>query len=350
MLHFGGVMKEYLTRAALICCSVLFVIFLIELALRAAAGFTTLSDEKCYVPSDVPGLKHIANTGFSRPHFRINSNHLRDSEIPIEKPPETFRIAVVGNSVTIGHRIAQEDLFTEVMETDFNSVFQGNPHVDVINAGQADYNISNFMPFSRRYVYIYQPDIICYQFSWNDIAVPQRLALYLPESRRTEYGHKETILLKSYLYAQLYKLSRFEPVVSRLMDYYSNEDLLNDFYADLFSWAEEVQRLNMRFIIFIFPPSVEVHKADEYPDICNQFVRHRTRLIEQCRSRGLEVYDLTAGLRDQFLSGGRKLYLDQGHLNARGHRGAAKIMEDHLMPYISEGGSLKANVYGELEP
>ena len=54
---------------------------------------------------------------FKMQPFETNSHGMRDREYSPEKPPNTFRIAVVGDSFTMGSGVAIEDVFHSRIES-----------------------------------------------------------------------------------------------------------------------------------------------------------------------------------------------------------------------------------------
>lgn len=61
-------------------------------------------------------LKPNSNTYFKLERFTTNSQGLRDREYPLTKPPGTFRVVVLGDSVTMPTGIALEDAWHSRLE------------------------------------------------------------------------------------------------------------------------------------------------------------------------------------------------------------------------------------------
>ena len=68
----------------------------------------------------------------------INSKGLRDKEYKIPKPDNTFRIIGLGDSVTFGASIDQNDTFLNLIEHELNNYYDKN--IEVLNAGVSAYN------------------------------------------------------------------------------------------------------------------------------------------------------------------------------------------------------------------
>jgi hypothetical protein len=51
-----------------------------------------------------------------------NSHGHRDVEVTLEKPPGVFRILVLGDSLTVGANVRQEEAYPKVLEKHLRSV------------------------------------------------------------------------------------------------------------------------------------------------------------------------------------------------------------------------------------
>lgn len=65
----------------------------------------------------------------------INSDGLRGREINTPKPPHTFRILAVGDSVTFGYGVREEDTYVKVLERRLNEGESGGREFEVLNGG-----------------------------------------------------------------------------------------------------------------------------------------------------------------------------------------------------------------------
>src|SRR5579883_2647859 len=92
---------------------------------------------------------------------RINSRGFRDRERTFEKPADTFRIAVLGNSWTEALQVPQEKTYTAVLEQQLNDrkCFAGK-RVEVLNFGVAGYSTAQELLLLRQKVWNYHPDLI----------------------------------------------------------------------------------------------------------------------------------------------------------------------------------------------
>jgi len=130
--------------------------------------------------------------------IRINSHGFRDRERSFEKPADTVRIAVLGNSWTEALQVPQERTYTAVLEKALNegSCFDGK-RVEVLNFGVAGYSTAQELLMLRQEVWKYSPDIILLAFypardiannvrELNNAANPEQSPYYVNRGGRLE--------------------------------------------------------------------------------------------------------------------------------------------------------------------
>ena len=121
-----------------------------------------------YVYDEVIGWRNIPNweaTTFGR-ELTINSKGLRDREYPYEKPAGTSRILVLGDSFAWGYGVADDEIFTEILE----GILQGtSPRWEVLNAGVSGWGTDQEYLFLVREGFKYSPNIVVLAlFNLND--------------------------------------------------------------------------------------------------------------------------------------------------------------------------------------
>src|SRR4030095_2658043 len=157
-------------RLALMLFGVIVGLGIAETALRVI-GY---SFSECYVPDDsrgyalrpgISGWNHKENDVF----IHINSDGLRDRDHDINKPPNTIRIAIVGDSYAEALQVPLEATFWSVMEKRLNECSL-NKRVEIINFGVSGYGTAQELLTLREQVWKYSPDIILLAFTtYNDI-------------------------------------------------------------------------------------------------------------------------------------------------------------------------------------
>ncbi|MDB9516676.1 SGNH/GDSL hydrolase family protein [Roseofilum reptotaenium CS-1145] len=104
-------------------------------------------------------------------YIEISSAGLRDREHPIEKPPNTFRIALLGDSFSEALQVPLEQTYWWFMQHALQNcpALQGQT-VDVINFGVTNYGTGQQLLRLRRDVWQYNPDIVLLAvFTGNDV-------------------------------------------------------------------------------------------------------------------------------------------------------------------------------------
>ena len=88
------------------------------------------------------------------------------------KPPNTLRIAVLGDSMTEGSQVAVKNIFSSILENDLNKCnLFGEKKVEVINFGVSDYGTAQELIVLREKVWLYDPDFVLLAiFTQNDIS------------------------------------------------------------------------------------------------------------------------------------------------------------------------------------
>lgn len=100
-----------------------------------------------------PGAVGVSRRTGVPVEYRINSKGLRDSETTYEKPSDTFRIAVIGDSRSFGFGVPIEKHFSRLLEGYFRNV-------EVINLGVSGFGVDQELLMLRREGFKYDPDLV----------------------------------------------------------------------------------------------------------------------------------------------------------------------------------------------
>ena len=118
---------------------------------------------------DNPVLQYELHPGTTDGHgTRINPDGMRDRAYTVAKPPGTFRIACIGDSICFGTQIEQADTFSSKLEAELNRRFASAPICEVLNFGVAGYDIDQINENLRVRALKYKPDLIIYAYCLND--------------------------------------------------------------------------------------------------------------------------------------------------------------------------------------
>lgn len=97
-------------------------------------------------------------------YITTNSHGMRDKEYSYEKPENTFRVAVLGDSFTWGFGVENEDNYTEVMEKDLGKEYE------ILNFGVSGYGRGQQLLYFKREVMQFNPDaVIIMAYPGNDL-------------------------------------------------------------------------------------------------------------------------------------------------------------------------------------
>jgi hypothetical protein len=107
---------------------------------------------------------------------RINQAGMRDRLRPVQKAPDVFRIAVLGDSFAEAVQVPIEQTFWFILQNELNACdpFQGRK-VQVLNFGVSGYSTAQELLSLRHRVWPYQPDLILLAFfHGNDVTENSR--------------------------------------------------------------------------------------------------------------------------------------------------------------------------------
>jgi lysophospholipase L1-like esterase len=106
-----------------------------------------------------------------RSHYRINRDGWRDVDHARDKPPQTVRIAVLGDSFAEALQVEQEATFWWQLQERLNGAQGGRPpRFEVLNFGVAGYGTAQELLVLRDHVWAYSPDVVLLAFvSGNDV-------------------------------------------------------------------------------------------------------------------------------------------------------------------------------------
>jgi hypothetical protein len=96
----------------------------------------------------------------NRSVIKINSDGFRDREYSIEKPNNTIRIIVLGDSVTFGWGINVSDTYPKVLERMLNNDLNTTINFEVLNFGVPGFNTLEEIHLLEKKGFKYNPDVV----------------------------------------------------------------------------------------------------------------------------------------------------------------------------------------------
>jgi hypothetical protein len=162
-------------RAAFVGVLVCFGLFLgglaLEMFFRLALDIYECDDDLGWVfKPDKFGLK-ISRHGEFFQVVRFNSDGFRDEDWTLEKPRNTFRVALMGDSFAAGLQVPTHDLFARQIEGSLNQVLADDSRVEILNAAVDGYGTAQQLLLYRQKLRSYKPDLVLLAvYPGNDLA------------------------------------------------------------------------------------------------------------------------------------------------------------------------------------
>ena len=160
-------MRNLLFSVTLLMVSLIFSLIVGEIGLRLlgyAGAPESLIRSVRHVDDPILNWRFVPNSTVQSGNviYRYNSAGFRDMEHALEKPAHITRVIVVGDSVTEGSGIRQEELFTSYVQAHLGSRFE------IINLGMSGLNTPQEIHILDVEGMKYAPDIVVVNFILND--------------------------------------------------------------------------------------------------------------------------------------------------------------------------------------
>ena len=381
-------------RLLVLLLALLLPLVALEVALRTLGPFLPGSYRTGSFQASHPiyGRFHVPNyDGWVRtPEFvsrmKTNSLGLRDDPIEIPKPPETFRILVLGDSFVQGSQVLPGQTFADRLEQRLNALppHPGRPRrYDVVNGG-----VGGWGP-AEEYLWLHnegaklQPDLVLQQlYLGNDISdagckitgqdeLKHKVCFYFDRDGKLYQGEllereeRRWDPIRSPLRQWLVLFNVFETGVLEKVDYGSDEARVTNWQSNMNVYAkalprrsqaeweeawqitaalldktrQEAEALGARYELTAAPSMFQI-----YPDAWRQAVaenklkpeqwdleRPNQRLGEIASSLGLRYFDLAPAFKGAAPSSPRLYYQTDLHFSPAGHVVVAEALEQELV-------------------
>ncbi len=262
-------------------------------------------------------LRPNLDTNYKLWPFKTNSNGLRDKEYELSKPADTIRIAVIGDSFTMGEGIAIEDAYHSLLEERFNAAGDGKKF-DFINFGVAGYSFVQYLGTIRRKVAKFHPDMILMGFcAANDSKVPNMEAFtkpYVVKPTINGFFHFHSLELLGDIYKDHYK-----KFLGRYSGYNADEKYVDQQFSEL---AKLTAELNIPLVVAYIDNKGASSDLDMVKNAANKY--------------GYEFIDGTVNFAHD-LSSDHIIYLTDNHPNAAANR----IFADTIFPALRSTSTFK---------
>ena len=316
--------KEILKGIAAIGVSLLIFIVMLEITLQVYTRISIYYDvEMSRYAAEVkqkaenPKIGHVhrpnAEAYLMGVDVSINSDSLRDDEYAPERN-ESYRIAVLGDSLTFGWGVAKEDTFEVLLE----SMLSERRPTEMINFGHGNYNTQQQVNLFKEKGLKYNPDKVVVFYFINDAEVTPVRSKWTWVSR---------------LRSVTFLWSRVRGLLTRTSDGTTFQSFYSDLYADdqpgFIAVKESFLELQgiceergMELQVVMLP---ELHNLVDYP-----FAAEYAKVEDFLRDNSIPVIDLTESFAGYEDAEGLWVAPDDAHPNALAHRMIAEYSRNFL--------------------
>jgi lysophospholipase L1-like esterase len=172
MDEWTDALRSVLAKIALALGSAFVTLVGVDVALLVIQGPVRVV-ENFYEPARDYGYKMQPNLTFEfanpyhgyRGTVHTNALGLRGRAVTVPKPAGVTRILFIGDSMTAGLEVNDDDTFAAVC----GRLLGGAPRVETVNAGVRGYNLDNILAFLQDVGLGLEPDVVVYTFVDNDL-------------------------------------------------------------------------------------------------------------------------------------------------------------------------------------
>lgn len=267
--------------------------------------------------------------------LRTNALGMRDREYPAEKPPGSFRILALGDSVTFGVQVPVADTWENQLERALGSRGPPGESFEVLNLGVPGYNTEqSWLRYQRRGAQL-GADLVLLQWGSNDLTmsptvlVSRDRVVYLywgdgdhpPTPYRLLPGLNAWMLSRSLLYRDL-SLSVFVALDRWLVPTLEMDDVRARNLEAILLLRDDVTRRGGRLAVVLFPDVTDLERPVDEAD--------RQDLLRYLGAHGVRAVDLVPAFRGFDAAQVRLAAGDPVHLNSRGYGVAAEAIHHEL--------------------
>ncbi len=287
--------------------------------------------------SQTPGLAYelapLLDQDSIGTHVKTNSLGMRDDEPLPRETPGLFRVLAIGDSVTFGYRVAQDEDFCAVLEQQLATEPLGQRRIEILNTGVSGYSSQDeAAAFAGKWLAL-QPDLVLLCYCMNDpwFEPDQPLQRYFVPPRWWQHSATLRFLAQRSQGRKVRELgggSFFRSL------YAPSEPSWKSVEAAFARIADLSSKRKVPVVLAIFP-MFSPDPWSEYP-----FRAQHTQVAEEGRRNGFFVLDLLPRYEREDPLG---LLIEKGdmHPNPVGHRIAALEIQRFLAEHWAQLAAAK---------
>ncbi|MGE3911315.1 MAG: SGNH/GDSL hydrolase family protein [Chloroflexota bacterium] len=267
----------------------------------------------------------------------INSQGLRERELPLQKPAGMRRVVFLGDSVTFGAGVRDDEPFPRLLEAAVNDAGAGP--IQTINTGVVGYNTVQELARLEGVGLAYQPDTVVLVFVVNDLLETFSIFDHQYEPTGLLAGVKVWLRRNSYLYrfvqnvywriGQEMRRSREGPT-----EPLRKRDRLEERLATLSQIIEVTRAHGASFLLVLYPDNLGDPVS---PGPSGGKITVREELEQFAAREGVPALDLSAALGDVRDPRARQYRLrEDPHPSPEGHRVIAEALRAPLLDLLGQ--------------
>jgi HEAT repeat protein/lysophospholipase L1-like esterase len=250
------------------------------------------------------------------PWEEINADGLRDRTHPVEKPAGFFRVAFLGDSVTLGAGIKPAEAYPQALEARLRA--EGR-RIEVLNVALWGWSTRQERIAYARIARRYRPDAVVLAVCLNDIPELQN---NLGRPPRWLFAlHERSALVRRVVDAAGREVQSVEQLFER-KDAPPVRQAFARFFDEVRALRNEVATDGGRFALVVFPFRFQIEPKAPAPSV-------QEEIAVFCRRESIAFLDLLPAIR----SHGPSAFVDYDHLSADGAAVvAATLQTSGLLP------------------
>lgn len=298
---------------------------------------------------------------------QANSHGHRNREVTLSKPPDVYRILVLGDSFTVGANVKEEETYPQVLERLLQELY--SPSLEVINTGVGDWSPFQYAQSYEHYGYQFDPDCIILGFfvgndTYNQVTDVKQLTTAVMGRRVSpQQAFRWRTKIKIFLYQHIH-LARlvltkgyaakdynrrdcqdFTPQYlsiqeKRLENHYKYDDTKYQLAQNSTAQVIRIKRLaetaQIPLIVVFIPDENQINPYLQKRLIPDDELYHYDFEMPQSMLKEIfaQYHIPTIDLLPYFRDDPRCLYMNDTHWTPEGHRLAAEIIYEQLPELI----------------